>query len=885
MDNHFHTSLHELKLQLDLMNTRTASILNKSHQHSNNVTNNSSQVGHFSSVMADNAQQIKHIGATVGTLARQQEDCYQTMMHQLDALSDKLDNLADHQFTPPESPGSSVSSESCDMPRQSLDMPPATVADIGGYFYPNRGQSSHSDQQYISDASIFVGRVNRTRRTKSIANLEIFLRGSALRWFHINLRIDGSHTFDSHGELDIERFCDSLILLFGVPKSLTSASHNKSVHLMPAWMRSVIVEDYAFPALEYARQQDTLGSLTAGMRVALSKAVELYNKSLRSEAVNSDILNSGDLLDILVRLRRSEYQQKLDKIGSQQRQLLGDDTAIAKALDEEISKLKDFKNRVKQVQDRDPMATNRADKAAIDDRATTQPSASTPTVESCPPTPTAPCQPASGTLSFAPQTTDRREELHKPTTVLSDMVGTRMPVPPDVAKKFGFRPGREPAQKQDAQSQHPPEQQQQQIPQVPVDFHLGPQAKTFLGGFKVFPPTSINPSSNTEDYENYKIGVVRTLTHAVIMQESSVACFQQTHERISQLEAAGQTPTPDLVSARDAAKKGVQDAKSKIDDIRNENERNRLAWTEQSKPPHHQNNSQMQNQKDLLLLLKAMKSAETLQTNHDIGAHSHQQASVPSEQNFPQLADCLKRNAEPYVALSPKQDNYLSPGAIGGSRENGTGQSHELTEDTAPGPDSSLLADLNSVTPTPAATVPVSTSSVITTEGHSPEIFLCAGSCLAGLSFVFTGQFKHMSREQGQELVKRHGGKWNTSPNKTTTYVVLGAEFDPRKLQTIQEHNLKTLDEEGLFNLIKRRSPVDPSHAAQPDKASKKAKKVVETAQTATASDQESDLNSVTTESTDTDPGSPGYGGFGLRHQTRGYYGNDLGHYRDAWGY
>ncbi|KAI4720376.1 hypothetical protein E4T48_03376 [Aureobasidium sp. EXF-10727] len=719
MDNYFHTSLHELKLQLDLMNTRTASILNKSHQHSNNVTNNSSQVGHFSSDMADNAQQIKHIGATVGALARHQEDCYQTMMHQLDALSDKLDNLTDHQFTPPESSGSSVSSESCDMPRQSLDMPPATVADIGGYFYPHRGQSSHSDQQYISDASIFVGRVNRTRRTKSITNLEIFLRGSALRWFHINLRVDGSHTFDSHGELDIDRFCDSLILLFGVPKSLTSASHNKSVHLRPAWMRSVIVEDYVFPALEYARQQDTLGSLTAGMGVALSKAVELYNKSLRSQAMDPDILNSGDLLDILVRLRRSEYQQKLDRIGSQQRQLLDDDTAITKALDEEISKLKDFKNRVEQVQDRDPMAKSRADKAAIDDKATTKSSAPAPTVESCLPTPTAPCQPASGTLSFAPQTTDRREELHKPATVLSDIVGPRTPVSPDMAKKFGLKTGREPSQKQDARSQQTQQQQQQQIPQAPSDFPLGPQAKAFLGGFKVFPPISIIP--NTEDYENYKMRIKHTLTDAVIMQESSVICFQQTRERISQLEAAGQTPKPDLVSAREAARTGLQDAKSKIDAIRNENERNRLAWVEQSKPPQHQNNSQMQYQKDLLLLLKAMKSAETLQTNHDPGAHPHQQASVPSEQNFPQLADCLKRGAEPHVTISHKQDNSLPPGTIGGSRENGTVKSRELTEDTTPSFGGSLFANPTKTAQTATASYQESDLNSVTTDSTDTE--------------------------------------------------------------------------------------------------------------------------------------------------------------------
>ena len=162
----FHTSLQQLRLQLDLMNKRTASVLNKSHQHSDKVTHDSSQVGLPPAIMAD-------IGATVGALARQQEDRFQRLEHQLNLLSDKLDDLdlTGPQFTPPESSTLSIHEnaepffnlpfgKSFNMPRQPLDMPPATAADLGGYFYPNCIQRSHSDQQYISDASTFVGRVN-----------------------------------------------------------------------------------------------------------------------------------------------------------------------------------------------------------------------------------------------------------------------------------------------------------------------------------------------------------------------------------------------------------------------------------------------------------------------------------------------------------------------------------------------------------------------------------------------------------------------------------------------------------------------------------------------------------------------------------------------------
>jgi DNA-binding HxlR family transcriptional regulator len=94
MGDHFHNSLQELRQQLDLMNSRTASILNKSRQHNNMLTHDSSTVGQPPSVTTDNMQQIKHIGATVGTLAKQQEDRFQKLEHQLDLLTDQLDDLA-----------------------------------------------------------------------------------------------------------------------------------------------------------------------------------------------------------------------------------------------------------------------------------------------------------------------------------------------------------------------------------------------------------------------------------------------------------------------------------------------------------------------------------------------------------------------------------------------------------------------------------------------------------------------------------------------------------------------------------------------------------------------------------------------------------------------
>lgn len=80
-------------------------------------------------------------------------------------------------------------------------------------------------------------------------------------------------------------------------------------------------------------------------------------------------------------------------------------------------------------------------------------------------------------------------------------------------------------------------------------------------------------------------------------------------------------------------------------------------------------------------------------------------------------------------------------------------------------------------------------------------------NCLAGLSFVFTGVLETLGREEGQALVKKYGGKVTGAPSSKTSYVVLGGDAGPKKLQTIQKHNLKTINEDGLFELIRRLPP------------------------------------------------------------------------------
>lgn len=87
---------------------------------------------------------------------------------------------------------------------------------------------------------------------------------------------------------------------------------------------------------------------------------------------------------------------------------------------------------------------------------------------------------------------------------------------------------------------------------------------------------------------------------------------------------------------------------------------------------------------------------------------------------------------------------------------------------------------------------------------HSKEPPIGAENCLAGLTFVFTGLLDGLDRTEGIELVKRYGGKVTTGPSSKTSYVVLGNDAGPKKLETIAKCNLITINEEGLFELIRR---------------------------------------------------------------------------------
>ncbi|KAJ9210303.1 hypothetical protein DTO166G4_8078 [Paecilomyces variotii] len=102
------------------------------------------------------------------------------------------------------------------------------------------------------------------------------------------------------------------------------------------------------------------------------------------------------------------------------------------------------------------------------------------------------------------------------------------------------------------------------------------------------------------------------------------------------------------------------------------------------------------------------------------------------------------------------------------------------------------------------------------------EMPVGAENCLAGLSFVFTGILDTLGRDEGQSLVKRYGGKVTTAPSSKTSYVVLGSDAGPKKLETIQKFKIKTINEDGLFELIRRLPPNGGDGKAAEQYAAKK---------------------------------------------------------------
>ncbi|KAG1724915.1 replication factor RFC1 C terminal domain-containing protein [Suillus lakei] len=103
-------------------------------------------------------------------------------------------------------------------------------------------------------------------------------------------------------------------------------------------------------------------------------------------------------------------------------------------------------------------------------------------------------------------------------------------------------------------------------------------------------------------------------------------------------------------------------------------------------------------------------------------------------------------------------------------------------------------------------------------------------NCLEGLAFVFTGELSSFSRDEATDLAKRFGGRVVGQPSSKTSFVVLGDNAGPSKLNAIKKHQLKTLSEDEFLHLIAtREGPGGPGGGALDEKTKKKMAKEQET--------------------------------------------------------
>ena len=73
---------------------------------------------------------------------------------------------------------------------------------------------------------------------------------------------------------------------------------------------------------------------------------------------------------------------------------------------------------------------------------------------------------------------------------------------------------------------------------------------------------------------------------------------------------------------------------------------------------------------------------------------------------------------------------------------------------------------------------------------------------LLGKSFVITGSFESMSRDEAAEKIRALGGTFQSAVAKDTTYLVAGGKVGASKLQKAEQYGVKIIDEQDLLNLV-----------------------------------------------------------------------------------
>ncbi|XP_029165981.1 replication factor C subunit 1 isoform X2 [Nylanderia fulva] len=108
----------------------------------------------------------------------------------------------------------------------------------------------------------------------------------------------------------------------------------------------------------------------------------------------------------------------------------------------------------------------------------------------------------------------------------------------------------------------------------------------------------------------------------------------------------------------------------------------------------------------------------------------------------------------------------------------------------------------------------------------SKEIPIGAQNCLAGLSFLLTGVFDSLERNEAEDLIQKYGGRTVNSVSGKVSYIVVGDEAGPSKLAKANSLGIKQISEDDLLEMIRTR-PEGKAEAVKPLITKAKSKKLL----------------------------------------------------------
>lgn len=86
--------------------------------------------------------------------------------------------------------------------------------------------------------------------------------------------------------------------------------------------------------------------------------------------------------------------------------------------------------------------------------------------------------------------------------------------------------------------------------------------------------------------------------------------------------------------------------------------------------------------------------------------------------------------------------------------------------------------------------------------GVEPVVEVRTGGALTGISFAITGTLSAFSRDEAAERIRAHGGEFDSTVGKTTTYLVAGGKIGASKRQKAEAYGTQIIDEAQFLALL-----------------------------------------------------------------------------------